>query len=170
MGDDIRVRLTWTEILVAAQVGCMRNVQSLRSEWTPAAGVGLENTWTLNIEGACGEMALAKHQGIYWTATIGDNRADDVGPYQVRTNTSRRLDDMILRDRDRADRNYVSVLSFLPVFVICGWISGKEGKQECWKRDGSAGRPPCYFVPRGALHPIALLQTDTFSSTIRPKV
>jgi hypothetical protein len=157
MSDNINIRLTWTEVLIAAQVGCMRNVQSLRGKWQPGAARGLDDTWTANIEGAAGEMAIAKHLGVYWSATIGDPMSDDVGPYQARTNTSRRLDDMILRPKDRDDRIYISVLSFVPDFIICGWILGENGKRDEWKREGSLGRPPCYFVPRSALESLDVL-------------
>jgi hypothetical protein len=160
MSDDIRVRLTWSEVLIAANVGVMRNVQCLRGNLEPSASMGLDNTWTPNIEGAAGEMAVAKHFGRYWNGNIGDLKADDVGPLQVRTNTSRRLDDLILRPKDRDDRVYISVLSFLPEFVLCGWITGIDGKREEWLREGSLGRPPCYFVPRDALESLADLPKE----------
>jgi hypothetical protein len=157
--DEVRVRLTWAEVLVAAQVGCMRNVQSLRGNWRPVGGCGLDDSWTANIEGACGEMVVAKHLGFYWTGALGDPTADDAGPYQVRTNASRRLDDMALRDRDKPklDKVFISVLSFLPEFVICGWLYGHEGFREEWRRNGSPGRDPLYWVPRSALRPLATL-------------
>jgi hypothetical protein len=156
---EIRIRLTWPEISIAALVGSLRNIQSLQRDWAPHAGVGLTNTWTPNIEGVAGEMAVAKHCGVYWLPVVGDPDADDAGPFQVRTNTSRRLDDMILRPRDfeKGDRIYVSVLSFLPEFILCGWIRSSEAKREEWCRDGTVGRPPCFFVPRGALNPISTL-------------
>jgi hypothetical protein len=61
---------------------------------------------------------------------------------------------MILRPHDRDDRVYISGLSFLPEFTICGWISGKDGKNQKWLRSGSSGRPDCFFVPRAGLHPM----------------
>lgn len=154
--EDIVVTLSWAEIMLAAHVGCMRNVQSLRAEREPGNGIGIENTWSPNIEGACGEMALAKYLGVYWSGNIGNLKADDVGSYQVKTNMSRRLDDLILRDTDTTERFYVSVLSFLPRFIICGWIHGPDGKQGKWKREGSPGRP-AFFVPRNVLHDIDTL-------------
>ena len=156
-GGAIRVWLTTSELMVAAYVGSARNVQSLMQGWTPAAGVGLCNTWTPNIEGAAGEMAVAKGLGMYWRPIIGDNHSDDVGPYQVRTNVSRKHDDLCLRPRDRIDRVFIGVLSFLPEFEIVGWITGGDGKQDCWLRDGSADRPQCYYVPRAALAPMSSL-------------
>lgn len=156
MSDDIRVLLAWSEILIAAQVGIMRNVQALKEEWDKTKGDPREN-WTNNIEGACGEQATAKHFGMYWDGRLGDPSADDVGPYQVRTNASRRLDDMILRPWDKDDKPYISVLSFTPWFIICGWLMCRDGKKEKWLRVGTPGRPPCYFVPRSELHPLSTL-------------
>jgi hypothetical protein len=146
-----RISLTATELMIAGYVGNARNVQSLTKRWEPAAGVGVSNTWTPNIEGAAGEMAVAKLLGIYWRPIVGDHQADDVGPYQVRTNISRKHADLCLREKDRDDRLYISVLSFVPEFVILGFISGADGKRCEYRRDGSPGRPQCFYVPRVAL-------------------
>jgi hypothetical protein len=151
--DEVRVRLTWAEVLVAAQVGCMRNVQSLRGNWRPVGGCGLDDSWTANIEGACGEMVVAKHLGFYWTGALGDPTADDAGPYQVRTNASRRLDDMALRDRDKPklDKVFISVLSFLPEFVICGWLPrGVEAQRFTRPRSAVLGAAICAASARYA--------------------
>lgn len=150
------VRLTTTELMVAGYIGTARNVQSsVVVGRDPGVGLRQDDNWTKNIEGAAGEMAVAKLLGIYWMPRIGDIQADDVGPYQVRTNASRRLDDMALHDKDRDDRAFISVLSFVPDFHILGWIMAKDGKQASWSRVGTPGRPPCYFVPRSALHPMS---------------
>jgi hypothetical protein len=147
-----RIVLSASEMMVASYVGCARNVQSLTKHWGPAAGVGTSNTWTPNVEGAAGEIAVAKALGIYWQPIIGNHLADDVGPYQVRTNISRKHDDLCLRPKDRDDRIYISVLSFAPEFMVLGFIKGSDGKQACWLRDGTLGRPQCFYVPRTALH------------------
>ncbi|MEY9179688.1 hypothetical protein [Bradyrhizobium sp. USDA 313] len=154
-----RVVLTATEMMVASYVGSARNVQSLTRRWLPAAGVGTANTWTPNVEGAAGEMAVAKVLGIYWQPIIGNHLADDVGPYQVRTNISRKHDDLCLRPKDRDDRLYISVLSFAPEFVVLGFIKGADGKQQAWLRDGSPERPQCFYVPRTALRDLDELPT-----------
>jgi hypothetical protein len=155
-----KIVLTTTEMMIAAYVGSGRNVQSLKQDWTPAAGVGLVNTWTLNIEGAAGEMAVAKFLNIYWLPIIGDNHADDVGPFQVRTNTSRKHTDLCLRPKDNPERCYISVLSFAPGFLILGWIWGADGKVDKWLRDGSPDRPKCFYVPESALHEMDTLPLD----------
>jgi hypothetical protein len=151
------ITLTWAEMLVAANVGIMRNVQSLR---LGRKRIGADDTWTANIEGAAGEMAVAKMLGLYWAGAIGDIEADDVGPYQVKTNTSRKWDDLILRKWNRPDRIYISVLSFVPRFIIAGWIFGEEGMQEEFYREGAPGMP-AFFVPRSLLHPMSDLPSSS---------
>jgi hypothetical protein len=153
----MRVCLTATELMVVAYVGSARNVQSLKQNWGPAAGVGLHNTWTPNIEGAGGELAVAKALNIYWQPIVGNHKSDDVGPYQVRTNISRKHTDLCLRPSDNPDRVYISVLSFMPDFEILGWVTGAEAKRDEWLRDGTADRPQCFYIPRTALHPMSEL-------------
>lgn len=153
----MRARLTQTELMVIAYVGSGRNVQCLTREYTPGAGIGVANTWTPNIEGAAGEMATAKALGIYWEPIIGNLHADDVGPYQVRTNMSRRYDDTCLRPRDKPNRVYISVLSFCPDFELIGWIRGADGKLDEYLRPGDPDRPPCFYVPRKKLLPMSEL-------------
>src|SRR5262249_2331674 len=127
----IEITLTWAEILLAANVGVMRNVQSLklgrrRMDSLATQFGGQDYAWSANIEGAAGEMAVAKHLGMFWSGAVGDITANDVGPYQVKTNTSRKWDDLILREWNDRRKIYIGVLSFVPKFVITGWIVGTE--------------------------------------------
>ena len=166
--SDVEVILTWAEMLVAAHIGCMRNIQSLRlgrsrTDILPThQDGGMDCAWSSNIEGAAGEMAVAKHLGRFWSGAVGDIGADDVSGYQVKTNTSRKWDDLILRKRNRPDRIYISVLSFIAPnpgaakLIISGWINGVDAMQEKYYRDGIPGMP-AYFFPRDMLHPIDTL-------------
>ena len=150
-------RLSATEMMVAAYIGCARNVWALTHGSEPGHGIGFDNTWTANVEGAAGEMFVAKTLDIYWCPRVGADRYNgDVGPYEVRTNSSRRWDDTPLHPSDRDDRVFIGVLSFMPEFEIMGWIWGHEGKRQEWWRDGSPGRP-AFWVPRSALHSMAEL-------------
>src|SRR4029077_16732613 len=131
--EVVRVHLSWAEILLAANVGCMRNEQSLKLGRQPGNGAGVANTWTLNIEGSAGEMAIAKYFGVFWSGAIGDIMAADIGcRYQVKTNTSRRFDDLVIRQSDPDDCLYILVLSFLPDFILAGWASASDAKQQKW--------------------------------------
>jgi hypothetical protein len=164
------INLTWAEMLLAANVGVMRNVQNLKlgqgridgqarqlggMDYTQARQFGgMDYTWSTHIEGAAGEMAVAKYLGRFWSGAIGFIKADDVGPYQVKTNTSRKWDDLILREWNDPAKIYISVLSFVPKFVIAGWVLGSEGMKKEFHREGTPGMP-AYFVPRLSLHPMS---------------
>lgn len=152
------IRLNSTELMVAAYLGSGRNVYAM-NRLTPGAGQRHAD-WAADIEGAAGELAVAKALGIFWLPQIGDYKAEgDVGPYQVRCNMSRRLDDTILRPGDKPDAVYIGVLSLLPDVDVMGWIWGRDGMSEQYLRDGAPGRPPCFFVPRAALRPLSELPT-----------
>jgi hypothetical protein len=170
MSLDITITLTWAEMLIAANIGVMRNVQSLKlgrgrmDSLTTQFG-GMDYAWSTNIEGAAGEMAVAKHLGLFWSGAVGDIKANDVGPYQVKTNTSRKWDDLILRDWNDPNKIYIGVLSFVPKFVITGWIAGSDGMKKEFHRDGVPGMP-AYFVPRSLLKPMSDLPTIAQSMVI----
>jgi hypothetical protein len=77
------------------------------------------------------------------------------------------------KDEPRADRVFISVLSFMPWFDVVGWIVGREGMKEQWFREGTPGFPKCWYVPRAALHPMDKLPAvDTLRAeeTIRPEM
>lgn len=152
----LRVRLTPTELLIADLVGAARRVQSMQRGHAMTYGCQPQNLLNTNLGGAEGEIATAKGLGIYWQAIVGNPDAPDVGPYEVRTNTSQRWDDTLMHPRDKDDRAYIGVLAFPPDFEIMGWIWGWEAKRQEWWRDGEKGRP-AFFVPRPALYPISTL-------------
>lgn len=169
--DEISVTLTWAEVLLASNVGVMRNVQSLKLGRgridSPAHQFGgMDYAWATNIEGACGELAVAKYLNRFWSGAIGDIEADDVGPYQVKTNTSRRWDDLIVRTWNKPNRVYISVLSFLPRFVICGWEFGTQVKKAEFLRMGRKDMP-AYFYPRARVHDMVSLPSEAEAALLR---
>src|SRR5262245_11680704 len=153
---EARVELTWDEVRLGAQVGCMRHIQCAEeTRVLIASEQAQENLWANNLEGALAEMSAAKHLNLFWAGALGNYEAPDVGPYQVRCNSSRKYDDMVIRPRDvekqRADTIYISVLAFTPAFLILGWKRLRDCMQERWYRVGQPNRPKCWFVPRTAL-------------------
>lgn len=70
----MRIVLNATELMVAAYIGSARNVQSVLGGAKPSAGMGMSNSWTANIEGAQGEMAVAKYLGRYWVPRVEHGR------------------------------------------------------------------------------------------------
>jgi len=149
---NVPVSLTWGELGFAMWIGAVRQLQNLKAGRTDAHGRGADDGWTAHIEGAAGEMALAKAMGVYWSGALGNLKADDVGPLQVRTRSSHSYD-LIVHKTDPDDRAFVLLTGRAPHFIARGWIRGDDAKREEWWADPAKGRP-AYFVPQAELHPI----------------
>ncbi len=144
----VRVTLTTTEMMQAALIGSMRHVQCLKNDRTEQYGVNPEYGWQFNIQGALGEMVIAKHLGLYFGG-VGIFGGLDVGKYEVRAN-HRDNGDLILHPNDKDDAIFWLVTGVNGHFTIRGNITGRIGKDARWWRDGSPGRP-AFFVPQSAL-------------------
>jgi hypothetical protein len=149
--------LTWPEIVQATIVGCMRQIDSLKKKSKQGNNRKDKDNWTPHIEGAAGELAVAKYCKGYWPGTVGNPEAPDVcinGQwYEVKTNTSRRWTDLIAMEKDTDVYSYIGVLSYLPDFYITGWLPAKDVKDKKWWREGDPDRW-AHFVRAGALKPI----------------
>ena len=151
------VRLSPDEFLHAAMVGVTRQIDNLRNRRQDRyAGLPGEEAWRVHIEGACGELAVAKWLGAYWSGNLGNLRAADVAGLEVRTATR---DDyqLIVHPGDRADARFVLVTGKAPLFVLRGWCYGREAQQDCYWSDPRGGRP-AFFVPQERLHAMATLR------------
>lgn len=150
----VSVRLTMAELMQAAQVGIMRRIQNIkvgRAE-RPTYGLGQDGAWSCDIEGAAGEMAVAKWRRSYWSGAIGDLAAADVAKLQVRT-TTHPTGRLVLHDRDDPEAVYVLARGVAPSFELVGWLRGKDGmRKEYWQ--DPTGKRPAYFVPTEALLPM----------------
>jgi len=104
-----------------------------------------------HINGACGELAVAKWRGCYFTPTINTFKAADIGTnVQVRTR-SRHDYDLLVRPHEADDDIFVLVTGMAPHFCLRGWIKGAEGKRSEFLQD-HGGRGEAYFVPAHVLH------------------
>lgn len=153
---DITVTLAWSEVMQAALVAQMRRVQNMAAGRNARFGAERGDGWGYDIEGACGEMAVAKHFGLYWSGAVGNLRAPDVGPLQVRTR-AKPYHDLILHPSDANDDAFVLVTGLAPTFRLIGWTVGHDGKRDEYWADPAGGRP-AFFVPQAALKPIAALR------------
>jgi hypothetical protein len=153
----MRVVLTWNEVAVAAIVGMRRHIEALRAGRGDAFGRSDGDGWSAHIEGACGELAVAKSAGVYWAPSVNTFRAGgDVGRWQVRTRT-RDDYELLIRDNDRDDAEFVLVRGRAPTFDVIGWIFGRDAKRDAWSKT-HGGRPAAFFVPDCELLPMALAQ------------
>ena len=142
------IKLTATEIMQGALIGVMRQVQNLgkgRKHAHKASG----NDWQMHVEGALGEMALAKHLSIYYGG-VGVLRGDDVGEYQVRT-TAGANNRLILHKDDPEDKWFWLLTGANGEYTVRGKILGLNGmKPEYWKDPTGEGRH-AYFIPQSEL-------------------
>ena len=147
----MQVTLTPAEMLTAAVQGAARYITNLRDRRRDKHGSVGDSTWATHIEGVCGEIALAKVLGVYWSNHLARFDTDDVGALQVRTRPEA-WHELIVHKHDRDDRVFVLLLGRAPTFRVAGWIRGADAKQATWWKDPAGGRP-AFFVPQESLVP-----------------
>jgi hypothetical protein len=109
------------------------------------------------VTGACGEMAVCKALGRFWTPSVNTFHAiADVSPaIEVRATT--RLDgSLIVRDNDPSDRYYFLVVGEPPELEVVGYMLGAQAKHPTFMRDPH-GHRQAYFVPQ---HLLTRIQGD----------
>lgn len=155
--DGIWVRLTEGEMLIGSMVGSIRQVQNIRDRRQDAYNLK-KHGWFNHILGALGEQAVAKELNIFWSGSIGNLRASDVGGYEVRTRSSH-WHDLILHKEDHDDREFILVTGNGSDYKFCmrGWMYGREAKQERYWADPSGDNRWAYFVAQAELRPIKTL-------------
>ena len=157
--DPEDVRLDNREFFLAAQTGVMRRIQAKQRGEVHVAGADDRDGWRNDIEGACGEMAVCKHLGVYWQGGVGLQRhSGDCHRYEVRTTALRRTGHLLLRPGDHDDAIFILVVGTAPQFALVGWLYGHEGKQAEYAQAPN-NRTSCYMVPQSALHALAMLPT-----------
>jgi hypothetical protein len=151
------VKLNWAEIAMCAGVGVRRKVESLRTSLSPLHKFDAHGGFEIDIQGACGEYAVAKALGLAWNGSVGSFKLPDVGPYQVRTKVSTNYQGLALRTNDKDDEITILVEGRVPNFELKGWICNANGKQKRFEKVIQSGRPPAFLVPPAELHSIESL-------------
>lgn len=155
----MKVKLTLAEMMLAAQVGVMRQVNNKKHGRSHRYGATDSNAWQIAIEGALGEAALAKALGVYWSGNIGRLSAADVGGIEIRT-TPYRQGCLILHPGDQDEAAFFLAVGCQGDYEIKGWIRGAEGKQDrFWKDPTGAGRW-AFFVPQGELRGVEMFNSE----------
>ena len=142
----IEITLKDYELVQAATTGGLRNIGAIKRGYeSNIAG----KEWQAHIEGACGELAVAKAMGRYWGGSINTFKhggdIDSTG-WEVRTRSDHNHD-LIVRDTDPDGRVFILVTGRSPTFRVHGWIESGDAKREEWLQD-HGGHGPAYFVPK----------------------
>jgi len=144
----IHQTLTWPEALQAAMGGVMRQVLNLKAGRRHRFGANEAQAWDRHIEGAAGELAVAKTLGIYWPG-VGRLGGPDVGTLQVRT--ARPGGRLIVHPSDADTDVFILVTGYLPEFTVQGWLYGHEAKNNAYWDDPTGTERDAFFVPAHAL-------------------
>jgi hypothetical protein len=155
MNTGARVKLSWYEAAIGSYVGMLRQLASLKRGLQQCAGHE-GASWNVHLEGASGEMAVAKHLNVYWGGGINTFKDDDLPGLQIRLRT-RHDHDLILRKQDSERAIWVLITGTSPDFWIRGWIYGHEAKKPEWLQKYGKDRSEGYVVRVEYLHPIETL-------------
>ena len=153
----IHVTLNSYELAQAGTTGLLRNIAALKRGYKNKVEPNAAN-WQNHVEGACGEVAVAKLLGKYWGGSINTFKEGgdlDATGWEVRTRSSHHYD-LIIRDDDADDRVFILVTGSAPNYQVHGWILAADGKQQQWRKD-HGGYGAAFFVPKSALRKLGEL-------------
>ena len=128
-----------------------------------------EGSEELDIVSTRGEMAVAKGLNLYWSGSVGDYGAVDVGGLvEVRTRT-KDWHSLIVHPEDKKDMPYVLVdASKVPDMRLVGWVYAHQAMDEKYWGDPSKKNRPAYFMPQNKLRRIeeliSILNRETIQS------
>jgi hypothetical protein len=155
--SDGRVTLSAEDLRLAVAYGGGRHLHAVGSGRGDSHGFTGDG-WGAHIEGAAGEIAVARLMGWDdWTPTIDTYQSERDLPLGIEVTTRRRDDyELIVRPRMAIESNHVLVTGVAPAFWVRGWLPSRLARRpEWWQTHG--GRPGAWFVPTSALYPMDLL-------------
>lgn len=144
------VRLTWSEVRLAAEVGISRQIRRLYNGSAQTFGAKPDEAWERHITGALGELATAKYLGRYWGGVTDQTGPGDLGDGLEVRHTRRNDGRLIVHDTDPDTAAIYLATGCEPVFNIRGWILAGDAKRPHYWTDPGTGRP-AYFVPQADL-------------------
>jgi hypothetical protein len=151
---SIAVTLTHHELYMAACVGIGRQLAAIRRALPDVHGYDGKDGWNVHIEGAAGELAMARVCNQHWGGSVNTfHLKPDVGQVEVRTRSQHDYE-LIVRKDDADDRNFVLVTGRAPTFKVHGYILASDAKRKHWLAT-HGNRPAAYFVPTPMLKCIA---------------
>src|ERR1700743_635586 len=125
------IELTKEEFAYAVKIGKLRQEEALKKNLPDRYGFDGTAGLSIPIEGACGELAVAKALNITWDATVNTFKslADLVSNIEVRTRSKDNYD-LLIRSDDKDQSLFVLVIRKSPkTFDVVGWIKASDAKQ-----------------------------------------
>jgi hypothetical protein len=145
----VTVKLTSAELMLGGNVGVMRRVASIQNGNNPNWHAK-DSSWATDIDGALGEMAVAKHLGVYWEPSVNTFKAADLCGFIQIKSTNHSSGHLIVRDNDARHHLYVLVITAIPHCRLIGSIWGEDARQIGIQRNLDADAP-CWWVSQEQL-------------------
>jgi hypothetical protein len=152
------VELTAQEVQIAALAAVIRTGTALTNALQHRYGYDGSNSWQVEVESSCAELAVCKALGVYWSGLEGPG-ARDVKGCEVR-HTERDHGRLILHPSDPDDVPFVLVTGRRGSYDLRGWIYGIDGKKDIYWDDPTRKGRPAFFVPQHALNEWELSDDD----------
>jgi hypothetical protein len=156
-GGRVWVTLTLSEMLHCGNVGIIRHyeAESDHRQTDKKFEVTQKSLIGAHVEGAMGEMVVAKARGKYFMPTVNNFKEADLGTnVQVRLRMFHHWD-LIIRDNDNPEHIYVLVTGTGPEFCIRGWAYAKDVMLPEYRKD-HGGSGEAWFIPESALKPFKI--------------
>lgn len=153
----------WELLLAATEAGRRWSDHVTRGGGAHSDRGGLDVSIELELAGVCGELAVAKWTGRYWTG--GARGTGDVGGLEVRTRRAEPRDErphLLIQPYDERNRNdspFVLVVGQGRTYRVVGSTTPREARRlaelggATIDDPGNRGRP-CILVPQLALVPV----------------
>ena len=141
----MKITLNYAEVMIASQVGIMRQIEDIKANKKPVSGEKRELAWQRHIEGALTECAMAKYLNVYWSKKSWPH--PDVGEIEVRS-TYWEFGDLRVDPKDPDHRKFYLLTGLNGDYTIRGWIYAKDAKQDKYLKTYDKEREMKYFVPQ----------------------
>lgn len=145
----MKIELSSAEIMIASQVGIMRQIEDIKAKKKPVSGEKPELAWQRHIEGALTECAMAKYLNVYWSKQSWPH--PDVGNVEVR-GTHYEQGHLRIDPKDPDNRKFYLLTGLNGTYIIRGWIFAKDAKQDKYLKTFDKERGSTYFVPQSDLN------------------
>jgi hypothetical protein len=149
-----RIELTGKEMMQGCNVGVFRMIENHKRGRRAEARIGhaakYEDHWRNHIEGALGEMALAKYLGVYWSG-VGRLATPDIGTnIEVRT-SKYESGEMPIHPTDDDESNFWFLVGQYGDYRIAGFMRGGQAKRDDWWKDKNDNKRFAFWVPQSEL-------------------
>lgn len=154
----MKVKLNLPEMLSASNAGTIRQYASDQrgSEYSEGFTGEKMTPLTSHIEGAMGEVCVAKALNIHFPGSINTygkaDLGDDIG---VRT-TNKESYGLLIYQKDNPDHFYYLVKGVSPNYRVCGWIRGGDAKVDKYLSPHVNERITVWRVPESDLNPMTM--------------